>query len=184
MVKIKGKCSIKIDTKIIKNDNKLISGKENNKSVVFDKSKPKNKKTGKNYNKIIEKKNEKNIGFENNIKSIKEFKGIVKKIENAGEKVMIIYLDSYEKLFIPYNEIKDDLNIIKNEYKILMDKNEKIIGENEKIRNEYKILMNENEKIIGEDEKIRNEYKILMDKNERIEKILNTLRKNNPNLFK
>ena len=57
-------------------------------------------------------------------KYINEFRNVLNKIEEEKEKFLIIYLDSYDKLFVPVSVIKDGFNVLNEKYDILTEKYE------------------------------------------------------------
>ena len=62
-------------------------------------------------------------------KYLNRFKNILNEIERENEQFLLVYLDSYDKLFVPYSDIKDCLLSLNQK----CEKLEKIIEENNKI---------------------------------------------------
>ena len=143
------------------NPRKYDNGEENVEDVddIYEHEETKNE-----GNIIIEKKNEKGGEKDDNInneeekeydpkKYIIEFRNVLNMIENEKEKFLLVYLDSYDKLFVPYSLIKDGLFSLNIKYEKLLKDYEALGIENKKFRKDYEnmvIANQKNEKIIKE----------------------------------
>ena len=126
------------------------------------KDKKKGKKSVKKKSKKIKTDNDSSSNNEENdynpSKYIDKFKKILEKI-GKEEKYLLIYLDSYDRLFIPYSVIKDDLKLLKEKYqnfeKNFDAKYEKLKNESEQLKKEYEQFKKESEEKNKDVEKLK-----------------------------
>ena len=91
-----------------------------------------------------------------------KFKNVLNEIEKAKEQFLLIYLDSYDKLFIPFSIIKDGL--------LHLDKN-------------YQLLNKSYQSLDKRYQELEKDYKALQLKNEEHNKLFNKLKAAHPELF-
>ena len=80
-------------------------------------------------------------------KSVKDFKETLNQIEEEKEPFLLVYLDSYDKLFIPYDVIRDGITELKEMNESIKTMNEamnqkliKVQKDNESIKQDYEFL--------------------------------------------
>ena len=166
-IPLKEKASSKIDKK----------SKENN-QIESDKNKKKNERKQNTDIKI----NEKNEVYQP-AEYVKHFKNVLDKIENENDSFILLYLDCYEKLFVPYSILKDfklgnmTINQYNENYQNVMKSNEQLKAQNQNIQKQF--------------EEMKKDYEAMKNKNALIEKkydiiyqiLKPTLQQNHPDLL-
>ena len=74
-----------------------------------------------------------------------KFKNVLNEIEKAKEQFLLIYLDSYDKLFIPFSIIKDGLLHLDKNYQLLNKSYQSLDKRYQELEKDYKALQLKNE---------------------------------------
>ena len=79
-------------------------------------------------------------------KYLNGFKNILKRIESENEQFLLVYLDSYDKLFIPYSIIKEGLCSLNKKYEKLEKDCEASNQKYEKLQKDYEAMILSNQR--------------------------------------
>ena len=111
---------------------------EENNQIESDKKKKKSEKKQNTNIKI----NEKNEVYQPE-EYVNHFKNVLDKIEKENDSFILLYLDCYEKLFVPYSILEDfklgnkTINNYNENYKNVMKSNEQLKTQNQKIQKQF-----------------------------------------------
>lgn len=142
--KKENKNEIKIKNKEIEDADKSDEIKENNGAGNDDQKKEDgNDKENEGVASVVNESLEQSIRK----KSVKDFKETLNQIEEEKEPFLLVYLDSYDKLFIPYDVIRDGITELKEMNESIKTMNEamnqkliKVQKDNESIKQDYEFL--------------------------------------------